>query len=146
MIDYDALWFSDRLANCKESYRVEYSWLYGLADATGCFELNSHGIKARVSAIRPKLSFARLEKIFADFEAHGLLFVWISNGKRYGFWTNSDRPGRLPPAKRAPSLSKRFAPDVPKEELVAYDSRFSSDSVARTSPLGVGVGLVLDRG
>jgi hypothetical protein len=144
MIDFDSLWASEKLAACESSIRVEYVWLYGLADANGSFELNMRSIHSRVSAIRPRLTLRRLEIIFAEFERHGLLFAWSENGKRYGHWTGSDRPGRLPkPSER--HRYKKLATDIPIERLAAYESRFRRDGVATRSPLGVGVGLGCDR-
>jgi hypothetical protein len=125
MIDYEALWASDKLAECEGSMRAEYTWCYGVSDPHGCFELNLRAIFSKVSPIRPELTQDRLKLIFAEFERVGLLFTWISNGKRYGFWTGSDRPGRLPP----PSLRvryKRFAPPVPTDELAAFEAKFRS--------------------
>lgn len=143
MIDFDALWASEKLAACQSSMRVEYLWLYGLADAYGSFELNLRAIHSKVAAIRPRLTLQRVEKLFAEFERQGLLFTWRENGKRYGHWTGSDRPGRLPkPSER--HRYKKLATDVPKEQLSAYVSRFSRDPLATASPLGVGVGVEFD--
>ena len=140
LIDFDALWASEKLAACEGSTRIEYVWLYGLADAHGSFELNMRSIHSRVSAIRPRLTLRRLQKIFEEFEQHGLFFTWCEHGKRYAHWTGSDRPGRLPkPSER--HRYKKLAPDVPKEGLADYESRFRRDAVAMTSSLGVGVEL-----
>jgi hypothetical protein len=145
MIDYENLWASEKLAACESSMRVEYLWLYGCADANGSFELNLRGIHSKVSAIRPRLTLQRIERLFAEFERRGLLFTWRDNGKCYGHWTGSDRPGRLPkPSER--HRYKKLAPDVPTEQFSAYVSRFARDPLATASPLGVGVGLGLDRG
>jgi hypothetical protein len=133
MIDFDSLWASEKLAACESSIRVEYVWLYGLADANGSFELNMRSIHSRVSAIRPRLTLRR-----------GLLFTWSANGKRYGHWTGSDRPGRLPKLSERHRY-KKLATDIPKERLADYESRFRRDGVARRSPLGVGVGLGCDQ-
>src|SRR3989454_691578 len=101
VIDFDALWASDKLAACAAWAQAEYAWLYGLADGNGSFELtNLRVIWGRVAAIRKNLSLERLEQIFEEFRANGLLFVWEENGKTYGHWTNSDLPGRLPPRWR----------------------------------------------
>src|SRR6202035_1658522 len=125
VIDFDAMWGSDKLASCAEWAQAEYAWLYGLADASGCFELtNLRVIWGRVAAIRRNLSLERLEQIFHEFQDKGLLFVWEENGKRYGHWTGSDVPGRLP----APSWRvrlERLAPPVPKQQLAEFMSRFS---------------------
>lgn len=143
MIDYENLWLSEKLGNIESSMRAEYAWLYGCADANGSFELNLRGIHSRVSAIRPRLTLQRLERIFDEFERGGLLFVWWQNGKRYGHWTGSDRPGRLPKASERHRY-KKLAPDVPVNELSKYESRFTRDPHATLSSLGVGVGVELD--
>ena len=130
VIDFDAMWGSDKLASCAEWAQAEYAWFYGLADASGCFELtNLRVIWGRVAAIRRNLSLERLEQIFHEFHDKGLLFVWEVNGKRYGHWTGSDVPGRLP----APSWRirlERLAPPVPKQRLAEFMARFSRGRAA----------------
>jgi len=130
VIDFDAMWGSDKLDSCAEWAQAEYAWLYGLADASGCFELtNLRVIWGRVAAIRRNLSLERLEQIFHEFHDKGLLFVWEENGKRYGHWTGSDVPGRLP----APSWRirlERLAPPVPKQQFAEFMSRFSRGRAA----------------
>jgi hypothetical protein len=124
VIDFDALWASDKLASCAEWAQGEYAWLYGLADASGSFELtNLRVIWGRVAAIRKNLSLERLREIFDEFIARGLLFTWEENGKRYGHWTGSDMPGRLPARSWRVRLQK-LAPPVPPEALAAYSARF----------------------
>src|SRR3989442_10140916 len=120
VIDFDALWASDKLAACAAWAQAEYAWLYGLADGNGSFELtNLRVIWGRVAAIRKNLSLERLEQIFEEFRANGLLFVWEENGKTYGHWTNSDLPGRLPPPSWRQGL-ERVAPAVPLEARAEY--------------------------
>jgi hypothetical protein len=125
VIDFDAMWGSDKLAACADWAQAEYAWLYGLADASGCFELtNLRVIWGRVAAIRGNLSIERLEQVFGEFQDKGLLFAWEHEGKRYGHWTGSDVPGRLP----APSWRvrlERFAPPVPKQQLAEYMAKFA---------------------
>jgi hypothetical protein len=130
VIDFDALWGSDKLAACAEWAQAEYAWLYGLADASGCFELtNLRVIWGRVAAIRRNLTIERLEQIFDEFQDKGLLFVWEENGKRYGHWTGSDVPGRLPaPSWRA--RLERLAPPVPKVALAEFMAGFSRGRAA----------------
>jgi hypothetical protein len=124
VIDFDALWASDKLASCAEWAQSEYAWLYGLADASGSFEFtNLRVIWGRVAAIRKSLSLERLQEIFDEFIARGLLFTWEENGKRYGHWTGSDVPGRLPARSWRTRLQK-LAPPVPVEALAAYSARF----------------------
>jgi hypothetical protein len=133
VIDFDAMWGSDKLAACAEWAQAEYAWLYGLADASGCFELtNLRVIWGRVAAIRRNLTIERLEQIFNEFQDKGLLFVWEHQGKQYGHWTGSDVPGRLPPPSWRMRL-ERFAPPVPKQQLAEYVARFSRGRAALAS-------------
>ena len=126
VIDFDALWASDKIAACPAWAQAEYAWLYGLADASGSFELtNLRVIWGRVAAVRKDLTIERLEQIFQEFMARGLLFTWEASGKRYGHWTGSDVPGRLPPPSWRARL-ERLAPPLPQAELAAYMSRFAS--------------------
>src|SRR5258708_661652 len=129
VLDFDALWSSDKLAACAPWAQAEYAWLYGLADCNGSFELtNLRVIWGRVAAIRHTLTLERLEQIFEEFISHGLLFTWEANGKRYGHWTGSDQPGRLPPPSWRARL-ERLAPAVPKLELAAFTARFSQSRI-----------------
>jgi hypothetical protein len=80
-------------------------------------------IWGRVAAIRKNLSLELLQEIFDEFIARGLLFSWEENGKRYGHWTGSDIPGRLPARSWRARLQK-LAPPVPAEALAAYSARF----------------------
>ncbi len=130
VIDFDAMWGSDKLAACAAWAQAEYAWLYGLADASGCFELtNLRVIWGRVAAIRANLTIERLEQVFAEFQDKGLLFVWEHEGKRYAHWTGSDVPGRLPPPSWRMRL-ERFAPPVPKQQFAEYVARFARGRAA----------------
>jgi hypothetical protein len=130
VIDFDAMWGSDKLASCADWAQAEYAWLYGLADASGCFEItNLRVIWGRVAAIRRNLTIERLEQIFLEFQDKGLLFVWEYEGKRYAHWTGSDMPGRLPPPSWRMRL-ERFAPPVPKQKLAAYMAQFARGRAA----------------
>lgn len=130
VIDFDAMWGSDKLAACAAWAQAEYAWLYGLADASGCFELtNLRVIWGRVAAIRANLTIERLEQVFAEFQDKGLLFVWEHEGKRYAHWTGSDVPGRLPPPSWRMRLEK-FAPPVPKQQLAEYMAKFARGRAA----------------
>ncbi len=129
VLDFDALWSSDKLAACAPWAQAEYAWLYGLADCNGSFELtNLRVIWGRVAAIRHALTLQRLEQVFAEFIARGLLFTWEAGGKRYGHWTGSDQPGRLPPPSWRARL-ERLAPPVPKAELAAFMAQFSQSNI-----------------
>ena len=120
VIDFDAMWASDKISACAEWAQAEYAWLYGLADCAGCFELtNLRVIWGRIAAVRRNFSMERLEQVFAEFQDKGLLFVWNESGKRYGHWTGSDVPGRLPPPSWRNRL-ERLAPAVPREQFSKY--------------------------
>lgn len=130
VIDFDAMWGSDKLGSCAVWAQVEYAWLYGLADASGCFEVtNLRVIWGRVAANRSNLTIERLEQVFAEFEEKGLLFVWEHEGKRYAHWTGSDVPGRLPPPSWRVRMEK-YAPPVPKQRLAEYMARFARGRAA----------------
>ena len=130
VIDFDAMWGSDKIAACAEWAQAEYAWLYGLADPSGCFEVtNLRVIWGRVAAIRRNLTIERLEQIFGEFQNKGLMFVWEQDGKRYAHWTGSDVPGRLPPPSWRMRL-ERLAPPVPKQLLAEYVSRFARGRAA----------------
>ena len=158
LIDFPALWSSDKLFRCAADTRCEYAWLYGLADAHGSFELtNLRVIHGRVAPIREDLTLEKLGQCVKEFNEHGLLFVWQQDGKRYGHWTNSE--GRLP-SQGHRSRYVRFAPPVPEAELQAYLARFlgsnpeqvrttsggTPDNVRMLSDTGLGLGLGLGLG
>jgi hypothetical protein len=125
VIDFDAVWASDKLAHCAPWARAEYTWVYGLADANGSFELtNLRVIFGRAYAIREDISIEQLSRVLEEFQDKGLLFVWEENGKKYGHWTGSDVPGRLPPPSWRARL-ERLAPPVPRAALAQYRSAFS---------------------
>ncbi len=130
VIDFDAMWGSDKIAACAEWAQAEYAWLYGLADASGCFEVtNLRVIWGRVAAVRRNLTIERLEQILDEFQNKGLLFVWEHEGKRYAHWTGSDVPGRLPPPSWRARL-ERYAPPVPKQRFAEYMSKFARGRAA----------------
>jgi hypothetical protein len=99
IIDAEAAWQSDKLARCRPESIPEYTWLYGLADSFGNFELtNLRAIHSKAYAsIRPTVTLPDVERFLADFERHGLLFVWTEGNRKYGHWTGCEKPGRLPP-------------------------------------------------
>src|SRR5579862_2087062 len=119
------MWGSDKLASCAAWAQAEYAWLYGLADASGSFELtNLRVIWGRVAAVRKDLTLDRLDQVFQEFISRGLLFTWEASGKRYGHWTGSDVPGRLPPPSWRNRL-ERLAPAVPREQFGKYIAQHS---------------------
>jgi hypothetical protein len=129
VLDFDAIWASDKLASCAPWARVEYAWMYGLADCNGTFELtNLRVIFGRVYAIRDDISIEHLSRVLEEFNAKGLLFIWEENGKKYGYWTGSEVQGRLPPPSWRARL-ERLAPAVPRATLAEYRRGFSSSQL-----------------
>jgi hypothetical protein len=124
-IDYDGLWSSDKLSRCTDEAQADYAWVYGIADAWGCFELtNMRVVLGRVAPIRKKLSLERLESDFREYHANGLCFMWEVAGKRYGYWTGCEL--RLPPI----SVRSRYArstPEPPKEQFEEYVRSFGGE-------------------
>lgn len=136
VIDFDALWASDKIAACSEWAQTEYAWMYGLADANGSFEITNLRVPwSKVAAIRKNLTIERFEKVIAEFDDKGLLFTWTVDGKRYAHWTASDKPGRLPrESRRTPRYGPIFAPPVPKKALADYMmERMSRRGVAQSN-------------
>jgi hypothetical protein len=126
LIDYDAIWASDKLASCPEWAIPEYTWLYGIADATGCFELsNLRVLWGKVSAIRPNLTLSHLKDCLDVFHEKGLLFIWEANGKTFGHWTGSTKGERLPPPSQR-NRYKHIDSQVPQNELHQYEDGFTS--------------------
>ena len=149
VIDFDAVWASDKLANCAPWARAEYTWIYGLADSNGSFELtNLRVIFGRAYAIRDDVTIQHLSRALEEFRGKGLLFVWEENGKKYGHWTGSDVPGRLPPPSWRARL-ERLAPPVPQAALANYLSAFSSSRLKAVAGKAQGqdldLGLDLDQ-
>lgn len=134
VLDFDALWASDKIAACCEVAQVEYAWLYGAADANGSFELtNLRVLWSKAYAIRKDFPFERFERVIQEFNAKGLLFIWTEQGKRYGHWTGSDKKGRLPrESRRTERYGQILAPPVPKDQLQIYVTRCASHCDTKT--------------
>ena len=122
IIDADAVWASTKLARCREEFIPEYTWLYGLADAYGNFEIDIRVIHGKVAAIRPSFSRETLQAVIEDFHKNGLLFIWNFRGKRYGHWTGSDKPGRLPPKSQREHHPKLTIPESNKFTALDEDN------------------------
>lgn len=136
------MWSSTKLARCRPESKAEYAWLYGAADANGNIELETPQVLySKAYAIRPEFTFTQFLAVLEDFHANGLLFEWEENGKRYGHWTGSDQPGRLPPKPHRARydnirVSRAFSAEDP--EVLKY----IADSMTRRraeAPLFAGV-------
>jgi len=126
VIDGEAVWGSDTLATVAPSAQREYPWLYPLADCNGSFEVtNLRAIWGKVYVNRSDVTVQDLDAILRDYNNRGLLFIWEQDGKRYAHWTNSHKPGRLPPkSRRATRHENLLAPTVPVVELGKYLSHY----------------------
>ncbi len=58
VIDFDAMWGSDKLASCAVWAQAEYAWADSLADASGCFEVTN--LRVIWGAWRPSVGILRL--------------------------------------------------------------------------------------
>lgn len=97
MIDGDALWRSDKLAQVQPpEFRAEYANLIPLALADGTFECNPRRVWADVySYNRPDIDVHLVEKIIKEFIRVGLLKTKTDeNNKVWGFWNGIE--SRLP--------------------------------------------------
>jgi len=126
IIDFDAIWSADRIERLNPEHRYEYLWMYGVADATGSFEIQSPSkMCSRVGGgkqnVRPDLTPEKMAAMLDDFMGCGLLFTWKMGDKTFGHWVGSTKPGRLPTrAARDKSHYKVETPGVPLEALRAY--------------------------
>lgn len=154
VIDGDAIWGSDKLFHLSEEARVDYVWLYPLADAHGIFELtNLVVVHAKVAALRPSLTVAKLGERFRQYNDVGLLFIWIQGCKTFGYWVGADKKGRLP----KPSDRKKFKnceADCPVTGLQEYVAKFQGaikgreegEAIAHGMGMGMGMGMGLGEG
>lgn len=117
MIDGDALWRSDKLAQVQPpEFRAEYANLIPLALADGTFECNPRRVWADVySYNRPDIDVHLVEKILNEFESVGLLTRIEKNGKIWGYWNGIE--SRLP-SESTRDRYKNGVGEVVKSQLV----------------------------
>src|SRR3954468_24880281 len=117
VIDGEGLWRSDKLARVQPpEWRAEYANLLPLAFANGVFEANPRRVWSAVySYNREGVTPEIVEAILAAFENVRLLFCWhTSDGKRWGYWTGVDKPGRLPGRSRR-GKNEAVGPEPPTD-------------------------------
>jgi hypothetical protein len=127
LIGDNGIWTSRKLATLQPAWaRPEYAWLYPIAGPNSVFEYDPRAIWARAYAFaRPDKSIEDVAALLAAFVDAKLLFTWEQDGKKWGYWTGSEKPGRRPRA----SWMKRYAerglldPDPPEEELKRFLAR-----------------------
>jgi hypothetical protein len=146
VIDADAMWSSSKLANCREELRVEYAWIYGIADANGNFELTETSLRSlhgkAYAPLRPSFTLQNLKILIEEFHRNGLLYIWEENGKKYGHWIGSEKPGRLPALKhrdRYPCLKVHVLTQDEQRvylETIGLDSNGFSQTENEAFPTG----------
>ena len=106
LVDYPRLYDSTKLTSLpSDELRTEYVWLLGIAGPNGSFEWCERSIWAAAYASVRERSREDLSRYLQAFLDAGLLLKWEQDGKTWGYFTGSEKPGRLP----RPSWRKRFA-------------------------------------
>ncbi len=155
VVDYDRLYDSRKLESLPDELRTEYSWLLGIAGPNGSFDWSVRRIwAAAYTPIRASKTVEDVGRYLDAFLEAGLLLRWEQDGKTWGYFVGSDKPGRLP----RDSWKKRFAkarqlePEPPAEllhgnctsasrgerELVTEESRAGGENGA---PLSLSLSL-----
>lgn len=113
MVDGEGIWESDKIRKLDDKHKPEYAYLLPLAEANGVFEVNAYKIWARVYAYnRRTVTPDFVCDILLDFARVGLLKAWEEEGKIWGFWDGSEKPGRLPGSTEIRKY-KNLPPDPP---------------------------------
>lgn len=120
----EAIWNSKKIAALEPpSIRAEYPWLYSLAGSNGVFEIDVRAIWVKCYAFgRQDKTIDDVQQILTAFEKGGLLFVWDEGGRRWGYWTGCDKPGRLPRLtwRKRDAKKGKLGPEPPKDSLESY--------------------------
>jgi hypothetical protein len=140
IVDGDALARSDKLAQVQPvSYRAEYAYLLTLALANGSFEVDPRKVWSNLySYNRPDITADGVAAMLDEFERVKMLFRWTEpNGKVWGHWVGSDKPGRLPAPSRLRDGEKVGVP-IPREKLKQFLEPIPEEtgSVTETVPYG----------
>lgn len=105
IVDGNGVYKSDKLKKVPKEYRAEFANLIPLAEANGAFECNPELVWSIVYAYnRNDVTPDIVADILDSFEKAEMLVRYEANGKKYGYWVNIDKPGRLP----APSVLKKY--------------------------------------
>lgn len=130
MVDGDALWRSDKLAQVQPpEFRAEYANLIPLALADGTFECNPRRVWADVySYNRPDVDVRLVEKILSEFTRVGLLKCKTDeNGKIWGFWNGIE--ARLPSESTRERYKSGKSNIFSHEDTVMSTSRQTRDNI-----------------
>ena len=140
VVDYPRIYDSAKLAALpNDEYRAEYVWLLGIAGPNGSFEWCERRLWAAAYAPMRDKTLENLSRYLEAFLAAGLLVKWEQDGKTWGYFTGSEKPGRLP----RESWRKRFAlnggmapappPELLNRTLCASDARGQCDELTATA-------------
>jgi hypothetical protein len=150
VIDGDALWTSNKLADVRREYQAEYPYLLPLALGNGTFECDPRLIWRTCYCYgRAHVTTEIVAAILDEFVRVKLLFRWQGDdGKTYGYWIGIDKTGRLPPPSRSPH--ERRGPEVPADRLAAFLAEPNGQPMANQrsgdGALGLGIGSGLGLG
>jgi len=129
----EALWSSTRVERLPEEWvKDAYCWMHSLALDDGSFECDSRMVWHKCYSGIRKMTVAEVAYALDCMERERLLFRWLQVGQRalpykldalgnhagkvWGYWTNIDRPGRLP----AKSDRRKVGPGVPQRLLERF--------------------------
>lgn len=118
IIDGERTWNSKKLRQVQpESYRMEYPWLFALANDVATFECDSKVIWSRCyAAVRPSITEEDVAKILDEFERVKLLFRWNVGDQTWGYWTGTDKAGLLP----SPTRRHNIGPEPDPKALAEF--------------------------
>lgn len=144
LVDGDAIALSSKLREgVKEQWRIHYPYWLTLAEANGTFECNPERIHAKLYAfLLPSVKINDVKTILAQFVKCDLVKTWDQDGKTWGFFVGSDKPGRL----IQQSHLKRYKNLPPIYPGLRQDcDRISPDNV-RNSPSRIGLDRIGEEG
>ena len=137
VIDGEALWTSKKLKNLGATdclATLLYCWLLPLADHQGVFEYDLDLIWKDALFYLDIMTPTELADYLSLYVKGGLLLVFESNSKKWGYWVGMEKSGRLPGAEH----SKRYK----KTEYDLSDmSRTTAGYVPDISARGIGIGI-----
>jgi hypothetical protein len=120
LIDADGLFYGDRMAKLSLMARLYWPYFFCASNAYGRLELNYHRLSNRAFARFPQIpSESEINSYLKEYKEAFLLFVYESNGQRWGAWDVSEK--FLPRHKDA--ASKR-SPD-PGPAFLDWKNRYS---------------------
>ena len=137
VIDGEALWRSRKLKSVSPEYRMHYANWLPMANYKGVFEACPDTVWATVYAfLLPGISEQTVQSILDEFSKAGLLKLWESGGRKWGYFVGIDRAGRLPPKGHHQHYSDNF-PEPPQDH---------PGTIPEQTPDGLGLGLGLGLG